>query len=376
MLIERSKKKIEETKAEEQWEVEKNTVKLNKVKKKFYDILDFQKYTVKAMRTPAYVTTFRVPKMSEFLTNNINEFKNILESEIAAKEDDQMNEDQMMDNMDAHEADKAKEKAKTTNAAISQGQTKVHKSTADQRREERKIEREKRKKKIDKLRGKEILKRGEDKEDKAKIEEARRTFGEYNLKMAEDYEVPETEQVDYKKKRQQMILLEGSIHKIKVDFNIKVSDLKVRKQDIISSVKRLYERLKVINEELGTPEELILPQIDEKVEYPEKEFNVTDGDIEKYREELKQREIDAKTKDKGPGGGAKGRKKQTQAEAEKEAKQKAEAEKKAKQAGAAEEKKQDKEVHLYQKRLADRKGRQKHMTELDQELKQVRMIEL
>jgi len=113
-----------------------------------------------------------------------------------------MNEDQMMDNMDAHEADKAKEKAKTTNAAISQGQTKVHKSTADQRREERKIEREKRKKKIDKLRGKEILKRGEDKEDKAKIEEARRTFGEYNLKMAEDYEVPETEQVDYKKKRQ------------------------------------------------------------------------------------------------------------------------------------------------------------------------------
>jgi len=68
MLIDRSKKKIEETKREEQWEVEKNTVKLNKIKKKFYDILDFQKFTVKAMRTPSYVTTFRVPKMSEFLT--------------------------------------------------------------------------------------------------------------------------------------------------------------------------------------------------------------------------------------------------------------------------------------------------------------------
>lgn len=118
--------------------------------------------------------------------------------------------------------------------------------------------------------------RGEDKAEKAKIEEARRTFGEYNLKMAEDYEVPESEQVDYKKKRQQMILLEGSIHKIKVDFNIKVSDLKVRKQDIISTVKRLYERLDTINEELGTPEELVLPQIDDKVEYPEKDFNVTD----------------------------------------------------------------------------------------------------
>ncbi len=73
-----------------------------------------------------------------------------------------------------------------------------------------------------------------------------------------------------------MILLEGSIHKIKVDFNIKVNDLRVRKQDIIASVKQHYDRLAVINDELGTPDELILPKIDEKIEYPEKDFNVTD----------------------------------------------------------------------------------------------------
>ena len=138
------------------------------------------------------------------------------------------------------------------------------------------------------------MNRGEDKNEKAKIEEARRTYGEYSLKMDEGYEVPESEQVDYKKKRQQMILLEGSIHKIKVDFNIKVNDLRVRKQDIINNVKRLYERLDTINKELETPEELILPQIDEKVEYPEKDFNVTDQDIEDFRGVLKQREIDSK----------------------------------------------------------------------------------
>jgi hypothetical protein len=115
MLIQRSKDKIEETKKEEQWEVEKNTVKLNKIKKKFYDILDFQKWTVKAMRTGAFVTTFRVPKMSEFLTNNINEFKQILESEIAAKEENEMNENDMINHMDeGAEGDKgAKDKAKT-----------------------------------------------------------------------------------------------------------------------------------------------------------------------------------------------------------------------------------------------------------------------
>ena len=81
------------------------------------------------------------------------------------------------------------------------------------------------------------MNRGTDKSEQAKIEEAKRTFGMYQLKMGDDYEVPESEQVDYKKKRQQMILLEGSIHKIKVDFNIKVNDLRVRKQDIIATVK-------------------------------------------------------------------------------------------------------------------------------------------
>ena len=216
--------------------------------------------------------------MSEMLTNNINEFKKILESEIAAREEDQMGEDQMLNNMeDGADNDKVKDKAKAAVTAIGQpGQAKVHKTHADQRREERKIQRELRKKKIDRLRTKEVMNRGEDKQEKAKIEEAKRTFGEYHLKMEENYEVPESEQVDSRKKRQQMILLEGSIHKIKVDFNIKVNDLRVRKQDIISKVKRLYERLDIINNELGTPEKLILPVIDEKVEYPEKDFNVTD----------------------------------------------------------------------------------------------------
>ena len=65
-----------------------------------------------------------------------------------------------------------------------------------------------------------------------------------------------------------MILLEGSIHKLKVDFNTKVNELKVRKKDIISKVEELHKRLYVINEELGTPEELILPTIDESVECP------------------------------------------------------------------------------------------------------------
>lgn len=91
-LVKRSKDMIEETKREEQWEIEKNNVKLAKLKSKFYDVLDIYTSTVKALRTDAFVTTFRVPKMSDFLTDNIRQFKEILESEIAAKEENELAE--------------------------------------------------------------------------------------------------------------------------------------------------------------------------------------------------------------------------------------------------------------------------------------------
>ena len=108
----------------------------------------------------------------------------------------------MDDNPDAEKAAKDKSKAQ---AAASQQQTNVHKTDAEKKREERKIARDARKRKIEKLKTKEHLHQGEDKAEKAKIEEAKKTFGEYKLKMDPDYEVPEHEQVNFIKKRQQMI---------------------------------------------------------------------------------------------------------------------------------------------------------------------------
>ena len=65
---------------------------MSKIKNRFYDALDFQRFMVKAMKTDSYVTTFRVPKMSDFLLENINKFKEILEEEILAKEENENND--------------------------------------------------------------------------------------------------------------------------------------------------------------------------------------------------------------------------------------------------------------------------------------------
>ena len=73
-----------------------------------------------------------------------------------------------------------------------------------------------------------------------------------------------------------MVLLEGSIHKLKVDFNRKISELKSRKKEIIDRVKKLNGRLSDINGELGENVDLFEPTIDENLEYPEKFFEVND----------------------------------------------------------------------------------------------------
>ena len=82
MLRERNFFKIEEAKKEVAWGIEYHTVRLNKLKDKFYDVLEFEKFTVKALKTSSYVTTFRVHKMSEFLSKSIETFKQMLENEM------------------------------------------------------------------------------------------------------------------------------------------------------------------------------------------------------------------------------------------------------------------------------------------------------
>jgi hypothetical protein len=126
---------------------------------------------------------------------------------------------------------------------------------------------------------------GEDPEERKAIDEALATFGDYNLKQSHDYTVPENQRVNFSKKRQQMVLLEGSIHKLKVDFNQKIQELKVRKKEIIDHVLSLNTRVHEINKELGSEESTtcIHPTLDKALEYPENYFEISDKDIKDFK---------------------------------------------------------------------------------------------
>lgn len=144
MLQDHNLEKTNETSKEVAWEKERQRLRLKKLTQKFYDVLDFEKFTVKAIRTPAYVTTFRVPKMSEFLNRNFEQFKNLMEKEITSKEA------MDFDDEEGHEENAQDPTVVTLTKKTAAVVSNQHKSEAEKKREERKIEREKRKKKIEK----------------------------------------------------------------------------------------------------------------------------------------------------------------------------------------------------------------------------------
>ena len=80
-----------------------------------------------------------------------------------------------------------------------------------------------------------------------------------------------------------MVLLQGSIHKLKVDFNQKIQELKIRKKQIIDHVGTVNTRLAEINAELGSSDAVFVPTIDYASEYPENFFEIKEEDIEAFK---------------------------------------------------------------------------------------------
>lgn len=82
------------------------------------------------------------------------------------------------------------------------------------------------------------------------IEEAERTIGNYKLKCADDYEVPENQRTNVEKKRKQMAMLEESMVSMRLRFNERFLAMRELKRQMVATICRDNERVREINEEL------------------------------------------------------------------------------------------------------------------------------
>ena len=82
------------------------------------------------------------------------------------------------------------------------------------------------------------------------IEEATKRMGDFKLKSSSEYEVPVEKQVDASKKRREMVLLEESVHSLRMRFNSRVLRLRSDKRQLLQAIQQNNARLAQINAQL------------------------------------------------------------------------------------------------------------------------------
>eukprot|EP00981_Chlorochromonas_danica_P000742 scaffold167_cov168-Ochromonas_danica.AAC.9 len=165
-------------------------------------------------------------------------------------------------------------------SADKQASDQPHESTAVIRRKLRK----ERKEELSKHSAEKPNENDDDIRDIEAIQLAERTVGDYKLKCADDYEVPEDQRINVIKKVRQMAMLEESMLAIRLQFNDRFLALRQLKRDIIYSVHRDNKRIREIDAELKQ-EELSLhlwePNIDPS-EYPDDYEEVTEDELKEF----------------------------------------------------------------------------------------------
>eukprot|EP00966_Prymnesium_polylepis_P314016 7256463-Prymnesium_polylepis.1 len=136
-------------------------------------------------------------------------------------------------------------------------------------------------------------------------------MGNFPLKTDDDYVVPEAQRVNAQKKKRQIVLLDESIHAIKMGFNERFLALRDLKRRMLQSMGEDDARLTHIAKELaaakeesraaladaGAPAPSHTPLASQELqreEEPERREVVTDGEIKVYVAEQAAKEAKAK----------------------------------------------------------------------------------
>lgn len=116
---------------------------------------------------------------------------------------------------------------------------------------------------------------------------AQRNMGDYKLKTAANYVVPEDQRVNAAKKRRQMALLEEKLYEARLSFNAKLLELRELKLLLIQELKHDQTRLNGLYQALAMEERSAQKkalEIDLR-EWPEQRERVSDADIDIFLRE-------------------------------------------------------------------------------------------
>ncbi|XP_064651335.1 cilia- and flagella-associated protein 44-like isoform X2 [Lineus longissimus] len=292
------------------WEAEKCRIALEKLRQRFKDVVECERIVLKCFQSPHEVCSFRASNLSD-------EFYN-LKAEMERRRTTFMSRDEVSrdptkdllrgqsgmmggDDKSQTKDDGADLKVKTTlKGSMGERITKALNKV-----EEKKRKRAQRRAQWNELYGSKPDDNYEDPADVAAIREAQENMGDYKLKTADDYVVPDHLRMNAEKARNRLLILKDLIHQHKYDFNQKFLALRDKKIQIIEEIKEIVIKLTKVQKKLSAEFTKPLPHIPEmhKDEVPERKLEYTKEMLLRFKKEMEEKTLQAlKGPDTGFGG--------------------------------------------------------------------------
>ncbi|XP_074070622.1 cilia- and flagella-associated protein 44 [Macrotis lagotis] len=275
-------KKIKQVERELAWEKEKNRIALLKLQRRFRDSLEFDTVIVHAIQTEHKISTYRLLKLSGKYTRVKRPSQTERRSskfdwkdkESSTKKENQRETVQSTTGPEDFFREKEKKgRPKSLSELMVENQIdKMRKIMAKAERAQNKI--------LQRRKEWEELYKGkpeddyEDPQDVLAIKEAQNNMGDFNLKTAPDYKIPEHMRINADKKEEEIGLLEALVHEKKFSMNKCIISLRDQKIAVIEEIQCLVQELKTIHSILPEEKQLPIPEVPQLYpeEVPEKKY--------------------------------------------------------------------------------------------------------
>uniref|UniRef100_A0A671DQ09 Cilia- and flagella-associated protein 44 n=1 Tax=Rhinolophus ferrumequinum TaxID=59479 RepID=A0A671DQ09_RHIFE len=286
---------INQVEKELAWEKEKHQLGLRKLQHRFRDSLQSDAVVVHAIQSEHKISSYRLVKPSKY-----SRFKRASQSEARTSKLDRFEKegpgtkDSQKDtggNMNVQEEsiiEKGKQfRPKTLSQIMVENEIeKTRKLVLKAERAQFKIQQ--RKKEWEELYKSKPGDDYEDPKDVQAIKEAQVYMGDFNLKTAPDYKIPEHMRINAAKKKEELGQLDSMTYSKKTHMNKSILSLRDLKVAVIEEIQCLVQELKNIQSTLHISKHVPIPQIPQihPEEVPEKRFHYDEKTLLAFKQQL------------------------------------------------------------------------------------------
>ncbi|KAL9643286.1 hypothetical protein ABK040_014742 [Willaertia magna] len=273
-VLQQNKVKLEEVKKEMEWQSAKYDLALKKLKDYFIDRLDVERIELKAFKNGRTVTSFKTEKLHPDLQKEIDNVHQLINEEITKKRSLKSRGDETVITEGLHISEQSESETVEFPSPLTLKKKKsINHNTTLEKQEIFKREQEERQRLRKKLLERKPLDTEDDPEEISKILKAQQNMGDYKLKTSSDYVTPDHQRMTAEKKLRQIILLQESMHTLRMVFNVRLLGLRDLKMRLIEKFKGYNEKILDINNKLGITEKVTELELSDE-EYPERRENI------------------------------------------------------------------------------------------------------